>query len=198
MSVTTAPNAVLDVATPLPDLDHLPTSLGLGGVDVALVRWPQEAATRDALVAVGQPRLLLVEPGSTPPASLEGAEDWLRWPPDPAELLHRAHHLSQRAAVEELHPLVLDDEDGMLRRGDRWVAVSDAQLPILQLLLSRFDRIVSFEEVVEVYVAVGGSSHPASVRTVLSRLESRIRPLGVEIHSIRRRGVVLRDLPRGG
>jgi hypothetical protein len=83
------------------------------------------------------------------------------------------------------------DEDGLLRMGARWVAISDAQLPIVRLLLEHRDRVVRFEAITEAYVAGGGSGHVASVRTVLSRISIRLRRVGLELVSVRRRGVVL-------
>lgn len=169
-----------------------PTSVAHGEVEVALVRWPVEASMRDALAALGRPRLLLVEPGVQPPDTVDLEEDWLRWPPEPAELLLRAQTLSRRAAesVEPL-PFVLD-EHGVLHRGDRWVAISETQVPILELLLNSLGRVVRLDTITEAYIAAGGSGHPASVRTALSRLEARLRPVGLDLTSVRRRGVVLR------
>lgn len=171
-----------------------PKAIAVGDVEVALVRWPEERSMRDALAALGRARLLLVDAGEAPPTTFDAREDWLRWPPDPAELALRARHLSQRALPVELPPIGLDD-DGIVRRGDRWVAVSEAQLPIVRLLVANLGRVVRFETIVEAYASVGGSQHPASVRTVLSRIEARLRPLGVGLTSVRRRGVVLRDGP---
>lgn len=175
----------------------LPASIPIGDVDVALVRWPTERAIRDALAALDRPRLLLVDVGEAPPDALDPAEDWLRWPADHDEVLLRAHHLSQRVPRAQRPPLVLDDE-GMLRRGERWVSISDAQLPVVELLVTSLGRVVRFEAIVEAYSSVGGSAHPPSVRTVLSRIDARLRPLGLELSSVRRRGVVLReaDAPR--
>jgi hypothetical protein len=171
-----------------------PSSLALGEVDVAIVRWPEEASIRHALAALGRPRLLLVDPGAQPPDPLGGPEDWLRWPPDPAELLFRAQHLSQRAG--DTAPLAVElDDDGLLRRGDHWVAISEAQLPVLRLLLANVDRVVRFDAIVQAYESGGGSGHPASVRTGLSRLEARLRSIGIDVESVRRRGVILRSTP---
>ena len=185
-----SPSAPADLDSPHPTRDRIPTSVALGEVEVALVRWPEEASLRHALAALGRPRLLLVEPGSTPPDPLDGPEDWLRWPPDPAELLLRAQHLRQRTVVVDDRPLELDD-DGVLRRGDRWAAVSEPQVPVLRLLLDNLDRVVRFDTIAAAYVAGGGSGHAASVRTMLSRIEAKIRPLGLELRSVRRRGIVL-------
>lgn len=191
---TPSSSSLGDLDRTVESLDPLPSSVALGSVEVALLRWPEEASVRQAMAALGRPRLLLVEPGSLPPESLDGLEDWLRWPPDPAELLLRAQHLGQRSTPVDDHPLVLDD-DGVLHRGDRWVAVSDTQLPVLHLLLDNVDRVVPFEALSDAYQSAGGSGHPASVRTSLARISRRVRPLGVEVVSIRRRGMVLRSGP---
>ena len=164
--------------------------------EVTLVRWPEEASLREALAALGRPRMLLVQPGLLPPADLDATEDWLRWPPDPAELDVRVRTLRSRLPDPVDLALAFDD-DGILRRGDRWVAVSEAQTPILRLLFDHLDRVVRFDAVVEAYASGGGSSHPASVRTVLSRLDARVRTVGLEVTSVRRRGVVLRVAGRG-
>lgn len=166
----------------------------LDEVDVAILRWPEEASVRHALAALGRPRVLLVDPGTAPPTAVDDAEDWLRWPPDPAELLLRAQRLDLRAGATEVAPVELD-EDGILRRGDVWVAISDTQVPVMDLLLRNVDRVVRFEALVEAYASGGGSPHPASVRTGLSRLEARVRTVGLHIESIRRRGVILRSRP---
>jgi hypothetical protein len=182
-------------AAPAPSERDLPTSLTLGDLEVALIRWPEEASLREGLAARGRPRHLLVEQGALPPDILDGPEDWLRCPPDPAELLWRAQHVRHRAAPTVAEQELVLEDHGVLRRGDRWVAISEAQLPILELLLEHLDRVVPFDEVVAAYGAEGGSSVPASVRTVVSRLEQRIRPLGIDILSVRRRGIVLRSNP---
>jgi hypothetical protein len=178
-------------ASPLPTT-AIPTSITVGPLEVAVLRWPEEAALRRALGALHRPRLLLVDMGTTAPWSLDDAEDWLRWPPDPEELLLRARHLADRLADQEpAAPLELD-EHGVLRRGERWVSISPAQLPVVRLLLEHADRVVRFEEVVRTYATAGGSEHPASVRTVLSRIDAKVRRLGLEVASVRRRGIVLR------
>jgi hypothetical protein len=162
---------------------------------VTLVRWPAEAAVRAGLAALGQPRLLLLDVGISPPAPVDGLEDWVRWPPDPEDLAARVANLRGRVS-EEVEPPVLDD-DGLLRRGDRWVAISDIQVPMIRHLLDNLGRVVRYAAIVEAYVAGGGTSRATSVRTVLSRLDGRVRPVGLEIVTIRRRGVMLRTIDVG-
>jgi hypothetical protein len=86
------------------------------------------------------------------------------------------------------------DADGLLRRGRAWVAVSEAQLPVLRLLVDHFGRVVPMPRIVDAYTTGGGTPKLTSVRTALSRLGARIAPLGLELTTVRRRGTVLRDL----
>lgn len=161
-------------------------------VDVHLLRWPEDDALRVGLAALGRPRVLLVDHGVAPPDPIDHLEDWLRWPPDADELAVRSRSLSRRAVPIEDPPLV--DEDGLLRRGERWIAVSEAQLPIVHLLVDHLDRVVRFDTIVATYAANGGTDHGPSVRTMLSRLDARVRPLGLRLRSVRRRGVVLQSV----
>ena len=165
------------------------------GPGVTLVRWPAEAAVRSGLAALGQPRLLLLDVGVAPPAPLDDLEDWVHWPPAPEELAARAANLRGRMTREAEPPIL--DGDGLLRRGDRWVAISDVQIPMIQHLLDHLGRVVRYSTIVEAYVAGGGTNRAASVRTVLSRLDGRVRPVGLEIVTIRRRGVMLRTIGPG-
>jgi hypothetical protein len=169
----------------------IPTSVTAGDREIAIVHWPAEATLRTAMASVHQHRLLVVGPGAVPPDDLGPEEDWVRWPPDPAEIQLRARHLAVRAAAAPAPAPVELDDDGVLRRGDRWISLSPAQAPIVRLLLDHADRVVPFEEVIDVYRVSGGSDHPASVRTVLARIDAKVRPLGVQISSVRRRGILL-------
>ncbi|MDP1820542.1 MAG: hypothetical protein Q8K58_11735 [Acidimicrobiales bacterium] len=160
---------------------------------VRVLRWPAEESLRRALAARGRPRMLLVEQGTPPPDVLDPLEDWLRWPPDPDDLRARAACLGRIAAPAPAPALPLLDEDGLLRKGDRWVAISEGQVPVLRLLLEQVDRVVRYEAIAAAYATTGGSGHPSALRTAVNRLHTRIRPLGLELIAVRRRGVVLRQ-----
>jgi hypothetical protein len=83
------------------------------------------------------------------------------------------------------------DEDGLLRLGQSWVAIPDAQLPVVALLVERFDRLVRTELLAAAYVAGGHSGSEESIRSLLSRLGRRIACLGLRLRTVRGRGVVL-------
>ncbi|HEX4868083.1 MAG TPA: hypothetical protein VFV32_10695 [Acidimicrobiales bacterium] len=160
------------------------------GLTVATLAWPAEDGERRHLAALGQPRLLLVDPGVAPPAPLDANEDWVRSTNDPEEVQARAEALLARSGATPRWTPVLD-EDGLLRTPSGWAAITDAQLPVVQLLLANLGRVVTTDAISAVYGGQGASGRPASMRTMLARLNARIRPLGLELVTIRRRGVLL-------
>jgi hypothetical protein len=166
------------------------------GLTVALLAWPAEDGERRHLAALGEPRLLLVDPGVSPPAPLDGNEDWVRSTNDPEEVQARAEALLARLAAAPRWTPVLD-EDGLLRTPSGWAAITDAQLPVLQLLLANLGRVVTTEAISGVYGGQATGGRPASMRTMLARLNARIRPLGLELVTIRRRGVLLQVVAGG-
>ena len=87
-------------------------------------------------------------------------------------------------------PPVLDD-DGLLRHGGRWVSISDAQIPLVDLLVRNIGRLVSSAEIRAAYVAAGGSGSPTSLRSVVHRLGRRVADVGLRLHVVRGRGVIL-------
>lgn len=164
------------------------------GLTVALLAWPAEDDERRHLAALGEPRLLVVDPGVAPPAPLDANEDWVRSTNDPDEVHARAQALLARVAAAPRWTPVLD-EDGLLRTPLGWVDITDAQLPVLRLLLADLGRVVTVEAIGAAYGGPTGPGRPASVRTMLARLNARIRPVGLELVTIRRRGVLLQVAP---
>jgi DNA-binding winged helix-turn-helix (wHTH) protein len=88
-------------------------------------------------------------------------------------------------------PEPLLDEDGLLRVGDRWVAIPDAQLPVVALLVDRYGRLVRRETLTAAYVEGGNSGGDSSIRSLLARVGRRVARLGLELHTVRGRGVLL-------
>jgi hypothetical protein len=85
---------------------------------------------------------------------------------------------------------VLDD-DGLLRLGDRWTAIPDTQLDVVQLLLAHPMRVVGYDELVACYARAGGTTRTTAVTSMLTRLRSRVRRVGLDLISVRSRGVML-------
>lgn len=162
------------------------------GIAVSLVAWPADEALRRHLSSLDLPRLLLVDPGAAPPTGLDHKEDWVRLPADSADLRARAAALVERNAIRSLPALPVLDEDGLLRVGACWVHVTAAQMPVVRLLVDRFDRVVSIDAIAAACITAGGTGSIASVRTLLARLGRRLGGVGLELVTIRQRGVLLR------
>jgi hypothetical protein len=170
----------------------LPTRDAPGLVDasISVLRWPEEEPLRQQLAWFGLPRLLLIERGTRPPELVDELEDWVRTPTEPEDLRARSEVLRRRAHVSSAREPVLDD-DGLLWVGSAWVSLTSTQAPVAGLLLDNLNKVVRFDAIAAAYEAAGGSRHPASVRTLLARLGAKVRPVGLELVTIRRRGVIL-------
>jgi len=158
--------------------------------DVSVLRWPEEDDLRQQLAWFGLPRVLLVAPGNRPPDLLDELEDWMRTPADPVDLRARSDAVRRRAGSPAAGAPVLDD-DGLLWVGTTWVDITPAQVPVVRVLLDHLDKVVTYDTLVAAYAATGASGHPASVRTLVARLAVRLHHVGLELVSVRRRGVLL-------
>lgn len=159
--------------------------------DVALVAWPEEAARRAELAAVGRPRLLMVAPEAAPPITWDHLEDWVRVPVDPRELDARRGALAHRRGAGQ--PLLELDGDGIVRTGDRWVAIPPVEARVLAALLHRRGEVVPRSSL----VAAGwphGTSDPRILDGRIKLLRRRLARLGVRIHTVRGVGFVLDPL----
>ncbi len=83
------------------------------------------------------------------------------------------------------------DEDGLLRHGGRWVAITDAQLPVMRLLISRLGRLVRDSDLLAAYQEAGGLGDRESMRSLVHRVAMRVEQVGLELRAVRGRGVVL-------
>jgi hypothetical protein len=158
-------------------------------VDIAVVRWPADAAARTQLAAERTPRVLLVAPGMGVPPPVDDLEDWLREPFEPAELLARTDALRRRVSAHRHLPHL--DDDGLLHFRGRWVAISDSQVPMVRLLVARFGQLVRTDELTDAYAAAGGTKNISSVRTAITRVRNRVAEVGLALEVARHRGVVL-------
>jgi DNA-binding winged helix-turn-helix (wHTH) protein len=157
-------------------------------VKVSLVRWPAERDRREALRQAGEPRLLLVEQGA-PPVPSDHREDWIRLPADDVDLRVRVEALRRRLGAESVG-LPGIDEDGVLRVGDRWVALPPVEARLATVLVDRFGAVVSREALTKVGWPGGSSSRNALDVHVL-RLRRRLAPLQLAIRTVRSRGYLL-------
>jgi hypothetical protein len=157
-------------------------------VKVSLVRWPAETERREALRLAGEPRLLLVERGA-PPVPVDHREDWIRLPADDVDLRVRVEALRRRLGGESAGAPHLDD-DGVLRVGERWVALPPVEARLARVLVDRFGAVVSRDGLTRAGWPGGSSSRNALDVHVL-RLRRRLAPLGLAIRTVRSRGYLL-------
>jgi len=157
-------------------------------MDIAVLRWPLERERVDELRRTGTPRLLLVEDGGPPPATADHLEDWIRMPAAPVDVEARVAQLRRRAGPPEAAPFL--DQDEVLWRGDRWVALPPVEARLIATLLNRHGAVVSREAIMK-----AGWPHSRPSRNVLDvhvvRLRRRLAPLGLTIHTVRSRGFLL-------
>lgn len=177
--------------------------------EVAIVRWPGESRRRDELAAQGRARLLIVAAGELPPAPRDRLEDWVRAGCDAVETFARKENLRIRQA--ERTPAVLDD-DGILHRGARWVALSRREAQVARALIDRTDRLVGRGELLTAAWPEAEVDDRRMLDSLVRRLNRRVAPLGVAVHTIRGAGFLLdmgslavtqgqtdvRDAPRSG
>jgi DNA-binding winged helix-turn-helix (wHTH) protein len=157
-------------------------------VDVALVHWPAEADRLERLRARREPRLVVVEQGP-PPTTEDWLEDWLRTPVDEEEVRIRLETLRARARRHS-DELVL--EDGVLRIGRHVVVLPPIQARLAAALLERRNAVVSRETLLR----RGWPDEKPKERNVLDVHLARLRRLlaepGLQIHTVHRRGYLLR------
>jgi two-component system OmpR family response regulator len=154
---------------------------------VAILAWPEEAERAAALARAGQPRLLLVGADDEPPGDWDDLTDWVRLPVDDRDLCVRVAAL-QRLGARPPEPTL--DEFDVLWRGDRWVALAPIEARLLDALLAECGAVVSRCDLGSA-AWPGGVPGARAVDARLRRLRSRIAPLGLAIHNVHRRGLML-------
>jgi Transcriptional regulatory protein, C terminal len=168
------------------------TAVGPTTVDdlVIDVRWPAEAARRERLARDGRPRLLIVAEREEPPVTADPLEDWVRPSADAVERYMRRDRLRRRAAARA--PATIDP-DGLLHRGDRWVALAPGELAALTALMSEPGYMVARADLA---AALGmdvseGEDKPRTLDNVVRRVRKRIAPLGMAVCVVRGAGFLL-------
>ena|ERR1700681_2314345 len=157
--------------------------------DVVILHWPEQSDRIDDLERLGIPRLLLVEPGTTPPLSTSCIEDWLRLPVDEESLRAR---LTALAAHARRHPMVPSlDEHGQLSHRGASVFLSLTDQRIAEVLIESFGHVVSEELLLQ--RARPERRSDQTLRVNVSRLRRRIAPLGLAITCVRGHGYLMQQ-----
>ena len=157
-------------------------------MDVVLVRWPEEDERLEELRAAALPRLLLVDPDTSPPQSVDHLEDWIRLPADDRDVRARLATLASRAANEQSAPEI--DGDGLLRYRGSWVSLSPVEGSLAAALVDRFGAVVGRDALARRAWPTGAPTRNALDVHVL-RLRRRIAELGIEVRTVRSRGYLM-------
>ena len=165
--------------------------------DVTVLRWPREARRDASLARNGSLRLLLVEPEAEPPILDDGRADWIRLPADERDVAARLLGLVRRNTEQADGPHV-DDADRLLYRGS-WVGLSPIEARLADCLGRRFGDLVTTSELMtRAWPATDGVPLPteSALRVHITRLRKRVAPMGLEVRSVRKRGLVLQQANR--
>ena len=71
------------------------------------------------------------------------------------------------------------------------VVIPDSQLAVVALLAEEFGHLVAMERVRAAYVGAGGSGSPVSIRNAVARVRAKVAAVGLALHVVRGRGIVL-------
>jgi len=159
--------------------------------NIEVLHWPSQERRRRLLASLGEPRVLLLAPGSAPPSVIDDLEQWIPEAADPVAIVRGVTNLQHRILTTRAEPVL--DDDGLVRFRGRWVAVSDAQLPVVEYLIRNFRRLVTHDELARIYRDNGGGTTDAARRNFVRRIATRLAQIGLRLHIVRKRGVILTD-----
>ena len=154
--------------------------------DISILCWPDEQARLESLRRARRPRLVFCGDGATLEPSDE-LEVWVSASSDLAELRARLATLRLNTAQRSPHPVL--DGSGVLWVRDRWVALSPIQSELTRILLENFGGVVANKVLHEAWA--DPQPEYGAFAVGLARLRRRVKPLGLELHSIHGRGYLL-------
>jgi two-component system OmpR family response regulator len=160
-------------------------------MNVELVRWPGDPRRLARLRELGVPRILLVREGAEPPIPTDCLEDWVSAGTPEFALDARRRAVVARARAHAERPEL--DDDGLLRHHDEWVSLSPVEHALTRVLLDHFDSVVP-REVAASRAWPDGLPTRNALDVQLMRLRRRLAPLGLEIRTVRSRGLLMQPL----
>jgi hypothetical protein len=160
--------------------------------DVVILRWPDEAGELASLEQCGVPRLLLIDADAAPPRTNSCLQDWIRMPATDADVLARLHALEERLTNHPQLPTIDQYGELIYRQGS--VFLSPIEQRLGQTLIERLGDVISDDELCTTVWPAGANTQ--SLRVVVSRLRSRIAPLGLTIECVRDVGYVMKTPTR--
>ena len=154
---------------------------------VEVVRWPVDAAAREACQRSGTLCLLVLEKNVPAPVLTDMREDWVRAPVPHQDLAVRIAMLRARAARYAVPEL---DMSGILRFRTRSVVLSPTERALVGELLRRFRSLTTREDLLLCLPIKDGDTSNA-LHLHIMRLRRRISPLGLVIKTLWNQGYQL-------
>ncbi|MEV6520739.1 helix-turn-helix domain-containing protein [Longispora sp. NPDC051575] len=165
------------------------------GLDVAIIRWPTEAAKRDLCRAAGTPRLLVLEGFVAAPVSGDVLEDWVRPPLTPEDFRARAGALRARAGAPD-RPVI--DRDNVLWHRGRRLQLSPTESRLMGTLAASIGEVVDRRSLVRACWPTSPAVRRNALDLHILRLRRRITALHLMIGTLWGRGYVLEQVPPRG
>jgi DNA-binding response OmpR family regulator len=156
--------------------------------NVVIVYVPDESERLEQLRAADVPRLVVVAAGTEPPTVVGDCEEWIRFPADAADVLARLDALKTRATRRgTLRPSL--DNEGLLRFGAAWVALSATDEKLATIFLRDFGHVIPASTLLSVLA----KDHRRALNQPISRFRQRIEPLGLTITFVHPRGYLMHN-----
>ena len=163
---------------------------------VATIEWPSQHARRPVVARRGRAALLIVERGHAPPGDLGPLEDWTR---------PRSIRSSSRSGPTSSGSATASAEGGpcWTTRASCTTAASWWRSPLVSRPSSlrcscRIGQPVPRTEVEQASREAGGPSQPDELRRALSRLRACVAEVGLGLHLLSGRAVLLEASATGG
>ncbi|MET8129300.1 winged helix-turn-helix domain-containing protein [Streptomyces sp. NPDC005065] len=155
--------------------------------NVHIIKWPEGHQRLKRCRSLQLPCILVVAQGVRIPRLVIGREDWVRHPASSADLEERAALLLNN--VRE-YPIL--DMGGVVRFHGHVVALTPAAALLLSVLTRVPNRLVFRKEMLDALAEVHPHPTDNSLNIHILRLRQKLKPLGLHIETMRKRGYMLR------
>lgn len=163
---------------------------------VTVLWWPDEGTRLLRLRDSHIPRLVIITGDVMPPLPLDwSTEEWLRSPFPPPELERSLERLAARVGAQPPPPEMLAGD--VFSFGERSVALSPREAMLAGMLSAAFNQAVPRAAL---FAALGIEPRrdEHAFLGLVARLRRHVEPLGLDLHTLRGVGYVLRPAaPRG-
>jgi two-component system OmpR family response regulator len=127
-----------------------------------------------------------------------GADDYMAKPFAMPELAARVRALIRRSQAQTgpriVHgPLVLDTLARRAQLGAEPLDLAAREWAVLEVLLSRVEKIVSKESIIQAVASWGEELTPNAIEVYVSRLRAKLEPSGIRIRTVRGFGYMLEE-----